>query len=96
MGGPSRQKFRRRRRLRPLAAHLPCHAPAQAARPARCLPVNLTGVWEQVDGFRLDGSVLDDTLRKAAAAAAAEDSTDVDFEGEAGWSCSGERALMFG
>ncbi|PRW58050.1 alpha subunit [Chlorella sorokiniana] len=39
----------------------------------------VAGVWEQVDGFRLDGSVLDDILRKAAKAAVADNSTDVDF-----------------
>lgn len=40
-------------------------------------------MWEQVDGFRMDGSVLDDTLRQAAKAAAAADisAEDVDFEG---------------
>ncbi|KAI7838714.1 hypothetical protein COHA_007511 [Chlorella ohadii] len=42
----------------------------------------VAGVWEQVDGFRMDGSVLDDTLRQAAKAAAAADisAEDVDFE----------------
>lgn len=42
------------------------------------------GVWQQEDVNRMDGSMYDDTLSKAAAAAAADGSSDVDFAGEAG------------
>lgn len=39
------------------------------------------GVWNQTGGLRIDGSVADGALRKAAAAALKAD-TDVDFKGE--------------
>lgn len=71
---------RRRRHLRPLPRRHPPTLPAHL-QPAALRHPTCAGVWEQVGGFRLDGSVLDDGLRAAAEAAGAEGATDVDFQG---------------
>ncbi|KAL4420751.1 hypothetical protein ABPG75_010407 [Micractinium tetrahymenae] len=55
----------------------------------------VVGVWDQVGGFRLDGSVLDDALRQAVEAAADGNSTDVDFAGVLADAASPFDALSF-
>ena len=54
---------------------------ARTSPPLRPAPGARAGVWEQVDGFRLDGSVLDDAVRAAAEAAGTDAAASIDFEG---------------